>query len=54
MKKLVVLFLAALASCGGDDDKGPGGTLQTNTDGTYGSAFTGGVYNLGPVDYSRK
>jgi hypothetical protein len=50
MKTLVVVALATLVACGGEDD---GGTLQTNTDGTYGDKITGGVYNLGPVDYSE-
>jgi len=48
MKSTPLVLALVLVSCGGDDS-----TPQTATDATYGQTYEGGVYNLGPVDYSE-
>jgi expansin len=48
---LCVVSALAAAACGGEDDGGD--SLSTTSESTYGQTYTGGVYNLGPVDYSE-
>jgi expansin len=60
----VFVVLAAAAACSSSSTGGSGGTASDAGDGvtpvtsdaglvTYGSAYTDGVYNLGPVDYAE-